>query len=552
MKVSDFVVKFIENLGVTKVFLVNGGAVLHLVDSISKSKKLSYVCNNHEQASAMAADGYSRVSGNIGVCIATSGAGATNLLTGVAGAYYDSIPLLAITGQVTTSRMKGTSGVRQLGFQETDVVSIFKPVTKYAVTVIDPYKIKYELQKAVYIAQEGRKGSVLVDIPDDIQRMDVDVSKLECYVPEVYLDLSIPNINNVIYELTRAKRPALILGSGVFLSKAEKEVLTLVDKLQIPVLQTWGATGLLPYNHPLNAGYFGQHGSKVGNLTVQNADLLLVLGSRLDSHMIGSRPSDFAPKAKKIIVDIDSCEADKSNPTIGISCDLKLFTIGLNAYKFKLNNILEWHCTINSWKQAYANIYGYTYTIDPSIFFYNLSKFVNDDDLILGDTGSSLVWLMQSFMFKKQRIYSDFNNTSMGWCLPAAIGAHYASGKKIIATMGDGALQMNIQELSTIRLLNIPIKVFNINNNGYSMMKQTQDDWLGSRYTASAYNDIGFPNFTEVSKAYGIRTEEVILNKDIKDTIKRVLKGNDPVFCNVIIPDTHRISQVVKFGEKLA
>lgn len=556
MKLSDYVIQFITELGVKPVFLISGGAAVHLVDSISKNPNISYVCNNHEQACAMAADGYSRVSRNIGVAISTSGPGATNMLTGVAGAYYDSIPVLYITGQVTTFRLKGDSGVRQVGFQETSTVDMYKPVTKYATMIKNAKDIKYELQKAVWIANSGRPGPVLVDIPDDLQRTEIDIDSLaefpytKTYKPTTDSQ-DIPMCTEL---LSKSVRPVVAIGWGVRLSKADNEVREFVERLGFPVVPTWAMAGFIPQSHPLYAGFFGQHGMKYGNLAIQNSDLLFVLGSRLDTHMTGSILSNFAPNAKKILVDIDENEIRRTPHDVGINMDIKDFITIISEKKFDVNNVYDWRKQISMWKLQYPVCLPEYYDcsdVNPYIFFSQLSEYVPDGNIVLVDTGSALAWFMQSFKFSKHRLFSDWNNTAMGWCLPASIGAYFASGEKIVAIMGDGALQMNIQELSTIRLHNIPIKIFVINNHGYSMIRQTQDDWLKSNYEASTSRTIGCPDFARIADAYDIRSVNINRRYEYKNVLAEVMAGDDPVLCNVNVSDTYRIRPVVKFGEKL-
>lgn len=555
MKLSDYVIQFITELGVKHVFLISGGAVVHLVDSVSKNPNIKYICNNHEQACAMAADGYSRVSGNIGVAMSTSGPGATNLLTGVAGAYYDSIPLLCITGQVTTFRLKGDSGVRQVGFQETSTVDIYKSITKYATMVKNANDIKYELQKAVWIAKSGRCGPVLVDIPDDLQRTDIDVNSLgEFSCSGTYKSVDDRSIPLCIELLSKALRPVVILGGGIRLSKAEEEAKEFIERLGFPVIPTWAVAGIVPFNHPLNAGFFGQHGMKYGNLAIQNSDLLLVLGSRLDTHMTGSIIGNFAPNAKKILVDIDENEIMRTPHDVGINMDIKDFIKLMSSKKFDVNNVYDWHKQISFWRLQYPIClpeYCDCDDVNPYLFFNYMSSHVPEDSIVLTDTGSALAWFMQAFEFRKQKVFSDWNNTAMGWCLPASIGAHFAGGEKIVAIMGDGSLQMNIQELSTIRLHSLPIKIFVINNHGYSMIRQTQDDWLKSKYEASTDRTIGCPDFVKVANAYDIRSVNIDKRCDIDNKLREVMAGDDPVLCNVDISDIHRIKPVVKYGEKL-
>ena len=314
MKLSDYVASFLAAQGIRCVFVITGGAVAHLIDSVAKNPNIDYICTQHEQAAAMAADACSRITGNIGAAIATSGPGATNLITGVCCAYYDSIPVIYITGQVATFRSSKGMGVRQLGFQEADIVNIFRPLTKYAVWIDDPRRIRYELEKATHIAKSGRPGPVLVDLPDDLQRVDIDPDELESFVPEPEnkdLHRLEEQVESCIQLLENAKRPVVILGWGIRLGKAEKEAIEFVNKLGFPILPTWATMDMLPSNHPLVVGSFGFHGTRYGNFTVQNADLVLSIGSRLDTHLTGSPITTFAREAKKIVVDVDINELNK-------------------------------------------------------------------------------------------------------------------------------------------------------------------------------------------------------------------------------------------------
>ena len=312
-KVSDIVAEILVEEKVTHVFAISGGASLHLIHSLADNSNIQYICNHNEQASAMAADGYSRVSGGTGVAITTSGPGATNLITGICCSYYDSVPSLFITGQVSTMRMKGETGVRQIGFQETPIVEVVEPITKYAYTIKDPSEIKYQIQKALFIAKTGRPGPVLIDIPDDLQRELVNPIELESYeVPqeEIKSELDIA-MKEIIDQIKIAKRPILIAGWGIHLSKTKYEFIQFAENLNIPIALTWGAADLIPFDHELYVGTFGTHGTRHANFAVQNADLILSLGSRLDTKSTGSPVNTFARDAYKIMIDIDINELNK-------------------------------------------------------------------------------------------------------------------------------------------------------------------------------------------------------------------------------------------------
>ena len=563
-KLSDYVASFLVSQRVGHVFAISGGASLHLIHSIAETTGIDFVCPQHEQAGAMAADAYSRVTGNIGVAIGTSGPGATNMLTGVCCAYYDSIPTLFITGQVSTFRLKGNTGVRQIGFQETDVVDIFKPVTKYSVLIDNPRNIRYELEKACYLARSGRPGPVHVDIPDNIQREYVNADALESYIPEpLPADSSHLNIEieQCVKLIQKSRRPVIILGWGVHLAKAEKEAIAFVEKLGFPVTPTWAAADILPSDHPQFVGTFGTHGTRYANLAVQNADLILAIGSRLDTKATGSPVNTFARDARKVIVDIDGCELRKFerfglHVDLMIHADAKDFLRMLNreAARIDVSDTSEWSQSINRWKRKYPicpQEYYRQEPVNPYVFVKTLSSELSEEDIIITDTGCCLAWMMQAFDFKRnQRIFHDWNNTSMGWALPASIGASFAlNGKSIICITGDGSLQMNIQELATVTRHQLPIKIFLINNDGYSMIRQTQDQWLGSCYLASSIEGgLAVPDFVKVATAYGFETVTIAKNQSVCEGIREAMDIKGPVLCNIDIGSEHRVAPQVKFG----
>ncbi len=538
---------------------------MHLIHAIADTPGIDFVCPQHEQAGAMAADGYSRATGNLGAAVSTSGPGATNMMTGVCSAYYDSVPVIFITGQVATFRMKGNTGVRQIGFQETDTLDIYKPITKYAVLIDEPSKIRYELEKACYIAKSGRPGPVLIDIPDNIQREEINPVKLKSFSPSKSETKTSNKLGSQIQQclefIKTAKRPVVVLGWGIRLAKADKEAEEFINKLGFPVVPTWGIADLLSANHPLLVGTFGTHGTRYANFAVQNSDLVLTIGTRLDTKATGSPPNTFAREAKKVFIDIDPYELGKFkkfglNVDLIIKADAKDFLKMMNSKIFHIEkqNISEWFKQIIFWKNKYPvclSEYQKQKEVNPYVFVKELSNECREGEAIVIDTGCTVAWMMQGFEFKKnQRLYHDWNNTAMGWALPAAIGASFALNKRpIICVTGDGALQMNIQELATVIRHKLPIKIFLINNHGHSMIQQTQDQWLGSKYFASSIKGgLAFPDFLRVAKAYGFKTVNIAKNSELSDKIRDVFKSRGPVFCNVEIKPEHRVVPQVKFG----
>lgn len=564
MKLSDYVADFLAKKGIRHVFAVSGGASVHLIDSIARHPDVEVVCPQHEQAGAMAADAYARVTANFGAAVATSGPGATNMLTGVCSAYYDSVPAIYLTGQVATFRMKGDTGVRQIGFQETDTLSIYQAVTKYAAQVMQPDRIRYELEKACFLAKAERPGPVLIDIPDDLQRADIDPERLESYsVPQT--STSAEDLARIIDKcagfLAEACRPVLVLGWGVHLARAEREARQCVQALGVPVTPTWAAADIVPSDDPLLVGTFGTHGTRYANFAVQNADLVLVVGSRLDTKATGSPMTTFARGARKVVVDIDPSELSKFE-RFGLKIDLP---VAGDAREFlrqlagavkgsDRSDISEWLERINSWKERYPICPdGYTREkeVNPYVFVKTLAAACEEKETVVVDTGCTVAWMMQAFDFKQgQRLYHDWNNTAMGWGLPAAIGAALAlHGARVVCVTGDGSLQMNIQELATVMRHRLPIKIFLLNNHGYNMIQQTQDQWLESRYIASTVDGgLAFPDWVKVATAYGYPTFTLSRNTDMAGIMRQVMNHSGPCFCNVEINAVKRVLPQVKFG----
>ena len=566
MKLSDYVADFLAAHGIRHVFAITGGASIHLIHSIADRPGVDFICPQHEQGGAMAADGYARVRGDLGAAIATSGPGATNMITGICCSWFDSVPVLYITGQVTTFRLKGDTGVRQMGFQETEIVTMVKPITKYAVMVTDPKMIRYELEKAVYIAKSGRPGPVLVDIPDDLQRGQINPDELEGFTPPPVAAAHTGNalaasLDKALPMIAAAKRPVLVVGWGVRLSGAEKEIHELAERLGFPVAPSWAAMDLFPSDHPLLVGGFGTHGTRYGNFAVQNADLVLAIGARLSTRETGSPLSSWAREAKTIIVDVDHAELGKfpsfDKPLdLPIVADAKTFITGLLA---KLNSIRvpdigPWQRTVRDWKQRSPifepGLRNET-AVNPYVFVEELSAATEEGEQFFIDTGCAIAWMMQGFRFKKgQRAYHAFNTTPMGYALPAAIGGSLAlDGKRIVTIVGDGALLMNIQELVTAPRHKLPIKLFLMNNNGYSMVQQTQEQWLGGKYHATTVEGgLAFPDFVKVAEACGFGTVVVDKNADLAAAIRKTLDMPGPVLCDVRIPSTQRVRPQSRFG----
>ena len=568
MKLSDYVADFLARQGIRHVFVLTGGASAHLIDSVARHPRIEHVCLQHEQAEAMAADAYARVTGGLGAAMATSGPGATNLITGVCCAFYDSVPVLYITGQVATFRLSGSTGVRQMGFQETAVVEMFRPITKHAAMLLNPERIRYELEKACHLARTGRPGPVLLDIPDDLQRAEVDPRRLRPYLPPPQASAapkpSAAELERCVELLRSARRPVIIPGWGIRLAGAGALALRVIEMLGFPVAPTWGAMDLLPHGHPQLVGGFGLHGTRYGNFAVQNADTLLSIGTRLDTHMTGSPLSSFARQARRIIVDIDPAELRKFK-TFGLKVELPihadaqefLAALRRRLRGFRSQDLSDWRSRISRWKRSFPICpasYRKEKDVNPYVFVKELSRVVPKNDTLVLDTGCAVAWTMQAFEFKRgQRMFHAFNNTPMGYALPASIGASIAlGGRRVVCISGDGGLQMNIQELATVIRHRLPIKVFLIDNHGYSMIQQTQDQWLGSRYVASTVEGgLAFPDFIKVAKAYGWQTVSIRKNSEIRRKLRQVFSAEGPVFCDVDIAPTRRVVPQVVFGRPI-
>lgn len=562
MKLTDYIAEFLTK-EVGHIFVGNGGVVVHILDSMAKQPGLKVVPCENEQGAAIAAEAYARVTRNIGAAVATSGPGIINLLQGIACAYYDSIPVIYISGQVPTSQLKGKRKCRQIGFQEIDVIKIVDTLTKYAVLLTDPKRVRYELEKLIYIAKEGRPGPVLLDLPDDLQRAEINPDEIESFKPP---EKKIYNIESQITEMKelikRASRPVVIVGSGVKLSGTEKLAESFIIKSGIPVATTWATIDMFVDDFPLLIGNFGISANRYGNFAIQKADLIISLGSRLDTHETGSRPATFAPEAKKIVIDIDPEELNKDNGMnidLKINCDLRVFLEEIQSHIIEIRDLKQWLDRIKYWKEKYPvclpEYYNQTNKVNPYVFFNELSKVTKDGDIVITDAGATLTWTMQGYKIRKlQLLFSAFNHSPMGYSLPASIGAQYAApDKQVVCITGDGGMNMNIQELETIAFNKLPVKIFIMNNGEYGIIKQTQDTWLNSRHVASDCNSgLGSPDFVSIAKAYKIATEEICNHDELVDKINAVLSYNEgPLLCDVKIRSGEKIIPKLVFGRPL-
>jgi acetolactate synthase-1/2/3 large subunit len=569
MTVADYILKFLISKNVNNVFLITGGAISFVVDAFSRNKKIKYTCVAHEQAAAMMADAYSRAEKGFAATMVTSGPGAQNLITGIACSWFDSVPVIHISGQVNSfelsSTNKTTKNVRQVGFQETDIVSIVKPITKFAYQLKNPNEIKYILEKAFYLSNEGRPGPVLIDIPMNFQRVKINLKKIKSFsIPK---NKSNHQIVNNIYKikklLNKSKRPILILGGGIRMSRSINELDKFLKNIDLPIVTTWSGLDTVDYKNKNYIGCIGVYGSRAANFAVQNSDLVLNFGSRLDTRITGGKPETFARLAKIVSIDIDRHELNKQRGLdiyLKINKDLNKFlsTFNLVLKKFKFSVSSSWKNICTQWKIKYPNVKSIYYKqkkyVNPYCFIDKLSKKLNKKDIIITDDGGHLTWTIQAFKVKKgQRVFSAFGNSPMGYAFPAAIGASIANKKKrIICIDGDGSIQINIQELQTMVVNNLPVKLFIINNNGYGIIKQFQELYLNKRYEASiSSKGVTNPSFNKISNAYGINYTEIKNNKEIDKVLKKVLNSKKPEFVNVIIDPNQKIIPKLQFGKPI-
>lgn len=559
MKLSDYLAKFLAKKGIKCVFQVIGGASVHMVHSIAATKGIDFICFQHEQAAAMAAESYSRMTKNLGCAMATSGPGMTNLITGIGCAYFDSIPTIYITGQVNTNELKKEKKVRQIGFQETDIVEIVKPLTKFAVQITDPNDIAYILEEAVYIAKSGRPGPVLVDIPMNVQHAQINPEKLKKFNPadiihDVDSKVSVnKNIQKAMRLLLSAKRPVVIAGGGIRYADLTDKFEELVDLLGIPVVSTWSGIDTLHHDHPLYIGQIGVYGNRGANFTVQNSDCIVSLGSRLDTRITSGRPETFAREAKKIIIDIDRSEILKNRgltPDIAICSDLRTVIPKMISFlkKNKRWKNDSWVEKTMLWKQNFPAVLDEWRLqkdyVNPYFFIETLADALSEKATVITDCGGNLTWTIQAFKVKKvQRLFSTMGNSPMGYALAASIGASYGLGKKeVICIIGDGGMQLNIQELQTLRYYNLPIKVFILNSRSYAIIKQFQEIYFESNFLATQ-SDSGYstPDFIKVARAYGLKAKRIDNHHNLKRKIKEVLSVKGSVVCDVWVPEDAKL-----------
>jgi acetolactate synthase-1/2/3 large subunit len=562
MKLSDYVMRFIAAEGVRHVFLVTGGGAMHLNASLAQCPGLEAVCNSHEQASAMAAENYAKATNNLGVALVTTGPGGTNALTGVTGAWLDSTPVLVVSGQVKRpDRMfapDGTPlGMRQLGVQEVDIVSIVKPVTKYAVTVLDPASIRYHLEKAVWLARNGRPGPVWIDIPLDVQASPIDETNLTAFDPAEFApapacDLA-DKVRETIDALNGAQRPLILVGNGVRLAHAEDDFRKLFARLGIPVEATWCAADIISSEDPLFVGRPGSLASRGANFALQNCDFLLIVGARMDFAITGYAPERLARAAHKVMVDIDLAEIRKLAPFIQteIPADAGAF---LREMMRQIDVVRPkdrtcWNKRCADWKTRYPVVLPEHRESTGRVSIFHLAEVIGQetspqDIMISGSSGSGIeIFLFACPTRTGQRIYHMAGLGSMGCGIPTSIGACLAGGRRrAVCVDGDGGFQFNIQELATVRRQNLPIKFFVLNNDGYASIRASQTAFFGSpQVGCDERTGLMVPPLGKVAEAYGIPFVRIVTQARLREQVREVLDIPGPVLCDVeVIPDEPR------------
>jgi acetolactate synthase-1/2/3 large subunit len=550
MKVSDYIVKLFVEYNVRHVFSISGAGNVHLLNSIGETPELVSIHPHQEQSGVLASLAYKRICGRLGVMITTSGGAATNAITGALDAWADSIPVLIISGQEKSEFVKMHQNLRMWGVQGFDICKTVNNITKYAVLITDPKRVKYEFQKAIYLAESGRPGPVWIDIPTDIQAAQINPDELESFIPEKeetgrhFLD----KMTKIADLIGSAQRPVFIFGNGIRLSGAEKLLQNLVDKFQIPFLMAWNGIDMMPSDQRLNFGREGTYGQRCANLLVQNADLIIAVGTRLAIPQIGYDLKEFGREAKKVVVDVDRSELNK------FAHDPSFYLIEADAALFlneMLNNIIvpglgfeDWINKCNSWRTKFPFVEstGMHQEVDGKLnsysFIWELNKHFKEDEIVVCDMGTALTCTHQAIMLNgKQRLVTSTGLGEMGFGLPGAIGASLACNNgRVVCINGDGSMMMNIQELQTIIQLNLPIRVFVYVNDGYMTIKHTQNNIFGNKFVGSGKDSgVTCPDFEKIGNAFGFKTFKISSLKDAAEIIPKVFEENGPVLCEVFI-----------------
>lgn len=568
IKLSDYVFKFIESKGVRHVFMLPGGGAMHLVDSLGKSN-LEYIACQHEQAASIAAEAYGQHTNEIGVCLTTSGPGATNAITGVTAGWIDSTPMFIISGQAKRSDLVGDTGVRQIGSQEVQIIDMVKPITKYAVQIMEPTEIRYHLERAYFEATSGRPGPVWLSIPLDLQAAMVEEETLTGYVPDMddqeVLAASEEKIEQAVDKtialLKESKKPLILAGNGIKLSGATEVFYQLIEQLHIPVETTWKTIDMMGEEDELYLGHPGAMGDRGANLILQSADLLISIGSRLDTSITAFNEPHFGMNAKKVIVDIDQHELDRmqlEQVKVALACDAGRFIDCLlikvteQEYEVSVRRELwkQWIKDSKALRAKYPTVTDEHRNKEDYVSAYYftelLCKYTTVDDVIVPESsGAAGEITYQAFKPKRgQKMKNAAGLGSMGFGLPYALGSCLANGRKrTILINGDGAFQLNIQELETIVGLQLPIKIFIWNNGGYASIRSMQNNTFGGHQVASGVSSgLTMPNISKVANAYGIPTEQIRDNWELEQKLPQILSDDRLMLCEIFIAQDDVVS----------
>jgi len=558
IRVADYIASRLLDMGVKHVFLLNGGMMMHLVDALGRPGGLRYICNHHEQASAMAADGYARHSGKLGVCYATSGPGATNILTGLVGAWQDSTPVLFLTGQIKSTQTIHGSGIpnlRQFGTFEVDIVPIVQSVTKYAQLVMDPLTIRFHLEKALHIALSGRPGPVLLDLPLDVQGALIDSEQLVGYTPEVLqIEPEASSIATVMTLLLASKRPLILVGYGMRCAQAVEEFRQLVEKFDVPVATTQLGKDVMFYEHPLFVGHPGPKGDRPGNFAVQTADLILSIGCSLHSQTTGWESDLFALDAVKIQVELDPAVLAREQVHVSykVQAGCLEFINAMLAQPVPFGDWSAWRTRCQSWKQRYpVHLEAHEQHADGINFYHfaeALSQVLDQDACVVADAGSAFYVMGQALRVKSgQRFMSSGSMGAMGFALPTANGVAVAGGPgATVCVTGDGSLMTNVHELATMSQNRLNVKLFVINNDGYVSMRNTQRDFCGEHYVgADRASGVFIPALASLASTYELPFIRCTKADDLEAVIAKVMAMDGPVMCEVVAMRDQKIIPTV-------
>jgi acetolactate synthase I/II/III large subunit len=553
MLLSDYVIQFLAEKGIRDTFLVSGGGIMYLLDSLARNPGVRYYCNYHEQACTIAAEGYARVTNGMGVALVTTGPGGANAVSALPAAWVDSIPLLVICGQVKRELIADYDKIRQIGPQEGNVVAMAAPVTKYAKSVRDPQSIRYELEYAYAQAVSGRPGPVLLELPLDVQGANIDPATLAGYTapprdPRAGLSHTVAQ---VLDEIRRAKRPILACGNGIHRARAQEHLRAVLDWLRIPVILPLTAKDVLEEDHPMHMGVFGTAGQRRANFAVQNSDLLIAIGAGLNCQKVGFNIAGFAPKARKIIVDIDQAQLKYQVvlPDLPILADAADFLQEMLAQLTELPyaSPCNWLEACERWKQRYPPVtddyFAVPDFVNTYVFYDRLSDILDSDALMVTGNALDTTSYFQAFRTKKGQRTINSGWGAMGWCLPLAVGVCIGSGKRrTLCCTGDGSFQFNAQELLTIAHYRLPIQIFVLNNRGYSNIRGTQNNFFEGRFVgADPASGVGNPHFDRLAAAYDFRYSRIENHTNLEAGIRTVLAAEGPGICEINVSPTQGI-----------